>query len=377
MNKELNFKKVSHELFSCIGEILSGKDITAPESDALHVFSLAAKNGVSQILSFSDEFMSLLPDDARAAAEKKKLRRIKRALSQDYEYSVLKEKLCESGIDFLPMKGIVIRELYPVREMRSSNDIDIYYDKTKRDKVRTIMSELGYEMYHSDANHDEYLKGEINIEMHHNLCMQIDIIDKYYSDLWQRLEKYDGHEHRFSVSDEYIYAVFHAMKHFKFGGIDARPILDMYILEKTGRLDFGYIEKELEKIELVKFGTSMRELASAWMEGRELTDEQSLLCEFILLGGYGDVTALVQGAGEGSSKARYLVKRVFPSFRYMKEKYPSLEKVPYALPFYYVKRIFDFSLHESDRAAKEKSILTKDSKDKQKKLREIFDITGL
>lgn len=376
MNKELDFKKISRELFVCISDIISGRRLTLPESDASHIFSLAAKNGLSQILSFSDELMSRLSDEARKNAEKKKLRRIKRALSQDYEYGILKEKMNERGIDFLPMKGIVLRELYPVREMRTSNDIDIYYDKTKRAQVRALMGELGYEMYHSDANHDEYLKGEINIEMHHNLCMQIDIIDNYYNDLWQRLCKKEGHEHRFSPSDEYIYATFHAMKHFKFGGIDARPILDMYILEKTGKLDFCYIEKELDKIELKKFGKSLRELGHSWMEGRELTEEQELLCEFILFGGYGD-TALMQGESEDTSRVAYIMKRVFPSPRYMKEKYTALERMPYALPFYYVKRIFDFSRHGGDHTSKGKKALAGEDPEKSKKLRKIFDITGL
>lgn len=376
-NTKPDFKKVSHELFLCISALLSGNEIPATECNPSHILSLAAKNGVSQMLYLSDDFMSLLGDEEKKRAQSKKLQRIRRMISQDYEYGILKEKLTGAKIKFLSVKGIVLRELYPAREMRVSNDIDIYYDKTRRDDVRAIMGELGYNMYHSDANHDEYLKGEVNIEMHHNLCMQIDIIDRYYSDLWQRICRVGEYEYRFSPSDEYIYAVFHAMKHFKFGGIDMRPILDLYILEEKCELDFDYIEKELEKINLLKFGRSMRELCKVWLSGKTLSDEQSMLTEFILLGGYGDVTALVQGAGDSSSKMIYTFKRLFPGYRYMSEKYPSLARHPAALPYYYAKRLVTFVTHNGERMNKEKQILSEENTEKSKKLREIFEITGL
>ncbi len=374
-NIKPNFKEVSHDLFKAVSAALDGRAFPVIECDSMHLYSLAAKNGVSQMLALSDDFCSQLDDESLKKVVNKKLHRIHQMISQDYEYSILKERLTSEKIKFLPIKGILLRELYPVREMRTSNDIDIYYDKSRREDVRAIMNELGYEMYHSDANHDEYLKGEVNIEMHHNLCMQIEVIDKYYSDVWQKSVQVGGYEYHFSPSDEYIYTVFHAMKHFKFGGIDMRPMLDMYILENKCQLDFEYINAELAKIDLLKFGQQMRSLCKAWLSGKELSESEYILTEYILLGGYGDTTVLVKD--EGGSKLSYAIRRVFPSYRFMSEKYPALQKRPAALPYYYAKRLIGFVTKDKDRLSKEKDILAKDNTEKSKKLRQIFDITGL
>lgn len=50
----------------------------------------------------------------------------------------------ESNIEYIPLKGITMKSIYPKLELRRMGDIDIYVDEKDIEKVNYIMSELQF-----------------------------------------------------------------------------------------------------------------------------------------------------------------------------------------------------------------------------------------
>ncbi len=298
---------------------------------------------------------------------------VNQAVKKSFLYSVEREKLYrfmeENEISYLPLKGIILQDVYPKLGMREMTDNDILIDINKRELVRDYMVSNGYkvDMYGS-AMHDVYMKPPIfNFEMHVYLVTELvdSVFYNYYLDIWQRLERRDKnkYEFRFSKEDFYIHILVHAYKHFTFaGGIGLKPLADIFVyLGKYGDiLDKKYLAAELEKINLTAFERNMSALSKKIFDidaAREnsiednLTDEEKeLLKIFIDSGSFGNKSALFKamidrfanGDGEISngSKARYIISRLFPTGVYIKDAYPFFYKHKALIPALWVYRFF-------------------------------------
>ena len=71
-------------------------------------------------------------------------------------------------IDFLPLKGIIIKDYYPDENTREFADNDILFDETRDALVKNFFVERHYEVeLFKKSNHDVYLKKPCyNFEMH-------------------------------------------------------------------------------------------------------------------------------------------------------------------------------------------------------------------
>ncbi|MBR6088961.1 MAG: nucleotidyltransferase family protein [Anaerolineaceae bacterium] len=74
----------------------------------------------------------------------------------------------DAGIWYMPLKGAVIKDLYPKSGMREMADLDILFDASRAAEVRTIMEALGFSTYkYGQSTHDVYRKKPVlYFEMH-------------------------------------------------------------------------------------------------------------------------------------------------------------------------------------------------------------------
>lgn len=103
----------------------------------------------------------------------------------DIERTALLERFEAQGIWYMPLKGSLLKELYPENGMREMADNDILYDAEKQEEVRTIMLSARYtaENIGSD-HHDVYMKPPVlNFEMHTKLFEPVHVrMYEYYCD---------------------------------------------------------------------------------------------------------------------------------------------------------------------------------------------------
>ena len=66
----------------------------------------------------------------------------------DIDKARLFERMEKGQIWYMPLKGTVIKELYPSIGMRQMSDFDILFDKKYAENVREIMLDLGFTCEH-------------------------------------------------------------------------------------------------------------------------------------------------------------------------------------------------------------------------------------
>ncbi len=317
---------------------------------------------------------------------------VPQAVKSSLMYSVEREKLYrfmdENEIAYLPLKGIIMQDIYPKLGMRQMADNDILIDIDKRHLVRDYMVKNGYKSdgYGKDI-HDVYIKPPIyNFEIHVYLAIEsVDaVFYNYYLDIWQRLQRQDDKrsEYRFSVEDFYIYTLVHAYKHINYtGGIGIKPLTDIfvYLRRYEDSLDRGYLDAELERIRLTAFEKNMRLLskkifdAEAAKENRiedGLNEEERQLLKFFIdSGSFGNKDTLYRGMidrfanGEGeitrTGKIRYLLSRLFPTGPYIRENYPFFHRHKILLPVLWVYRFFTKIFVKFGHVCKELKFISK------------------
>ncbi len=350
-------------LLALIGAQVGGADCAPAIKDYKTLILLAKQHSVMNILYYALKDDPHLPPECRAVLEGRLFSSAQQQLEQERETARIKQALDAAGIRYLLMKGALVRALYPAPEMRISCDIDFYYDKAARPQMDDLFGSLGYEKEEADPNHTAYKKGRVSVEMHHNLPTDIPRIDKYYADLWGRLLPLGGYGYAMRDEDFYIYHVVHTMKHFTVAGTGIRSILDTFVfLRAKSDLDMAYLRAELEKIGLWEFHLSLVALAEVWFGGKEMPADLAEVSAYVLGSGtYGKTSnAVTNRAASGrGGKLGFALRRAFPSYHFMAEKYPSLRRFPPALPFYWGYRILRALFAKENRVGVELSAVQK------------------
>lgn len=273
---------------------------------------------------------------------------------QESEKNLILDLLCENHIKCMPMKGSLLKHLYPSPELRTMSDIDILFDTKRTKDVKKIMNSLGYKCDKAGGKDDEYHKPPfLNIEMHRIMVDEgHELIADYYNNIWDVIKpiKEGSLIYEMSLEDFYIHMVAHVARHYAVGGIGIRFVFDewIYLKQYEDVLNFEYINSEFEKINLLKFAENFKNMTVKWFKGLETTDLEEDMSKYIFDSGtHGNlvheqsVKILLGKEGTNnfkSNKFLYVWKLIFPSFRYMKARNRILKKIPILLPYFYVQR---------------------------------------
>lgn len=275
-----------------------------------------------------------------------------KSVFQEEEFKQIKKMLSTNNIPFISLKGPLIRKLYPSPEMRTMADLDIIVPKKDLKRIKKLMLEMNYDMAHQGGNHDVYLKKPfMNVEMHRNMIDESYELSKYYKNIWDKaiLKEENSTEHILSDEDTYLFIVAHSAKHYGAGGTGVRSVLDIYFyLKHFNNLDQAYIDLELSKLHLTQYESTIKALAFGWFDGKKLQEDDITMGRYILRSGvYGvqknSVVSAIALENETESlryrKWKYLWRRAFPSYKNMKNLFPSLGFMPPLLPLYYLYRL--------------------------------------
>lgn len=284
---------------------------------------------------------------------------LRKNLMLDAERMKLFRYLDEQKIWHMPLKGAIIKELYPRQEMRQMADNDILFDAAYESAVKDYFVREGYKVVsYAKGNHDVYEKEPVyNFEMHTSLFerAQNEIWAEYYKDIQAKLNKRDGHFlYSFTDEDFYIYFVVHAFKHFAGYGTGIRYFVDLYVYQNAKRLDWDYIERELEKLGVLEFEKTFRSVSiKIFGKGERVNqlneEEYDMLCYSMFVGTYGNLQASIgkklhkiQEDKDGitnKTKMKYIISRLFPPMSFYKAYHPSIYKTRVFIPFFSIFRI--------------------------------------
>jgi hypothetical protein len=281
---------------------------------------------------------------------------------QEKAYCEIIRELNKEKIEHLFFKGIVVRDYYPVKQMRTLGDIDFLIHKKDQNAVCEIFTQMGYKNKSSEL-HDKYEKGKIIIEAHDKI-INTEINSKvdyfaYFENAWDySIANENKYTYELCIDYHLVFLLTHIAKHIYEAGAGVRMILDIaVIIDKFGdTLDFTFIWKELKKIKLDMFARNIFGLCEKWFQVKipDTTFEMDALTyramsEYIFDGGtfgFSNNNVAIWLLRNSYSKETNLKivqikafwRKIFLNFGEMKEKYPFLKKRPFLLPAAWVHR---------------------------------------
>ena len=275
--------------------------------------------------------------------------------SQKYVFGELYRIFEENQIDYMPVKGLLLRDFYPKPEMRYMCDTDILIKLEQYPKIRELLSNAGFTEV-AESNHELiWKKSNVSIELHKLLIPSYNKdYYSYYGDGWKLGTIRNGS--RISMTDEdcFIYVFTHFAKHYRDMGIGLRNMVDIWIFDKNVSLDYDYLKNELTSLQLYDFYVNVMNTLKYWFEDGESNDITEFITDYIFKSGmYGTLDnhiismSLKDTKGNQSIfKIRFkkIMRSIFPTVKDMYTLFPILNKVSFLLPvmwFYFtVKRIF-------------------------------------
>lgn len=269
-------------------------------------------------------------------------------VNRDFETERLFSVLKSHSIFCVAVKGYHVKRCYPYQSMRTMSDIDVLFKSSQHNAIRDLFLSEGYTVVYDRLNELDFTKEPFHHYEFHNTLSSNITGDAYYSDIWERIEyDKDGFIGRLSVEDEYIHLLVHLADHLHYGGAGLRMIMDLYVYRKyyADVLNYEYISAEVSKLKLDKFRERAESLSDNWFSAEE-PDTDSLISDYILLsatfGTAENAIILNSIKNENQTGKKHSVfyrffHKLFPSYDFILEQYPSARGKRILYPFYVIR----------------------------------------
>ena len=259
------------------------------------VYALAAKHDLAHLVGHGISKLQLQEDAVLAKCKKAAMTALVRQTQQEYDLQKLYELLEQERILFLPLKGAVMRALYPAPWQRTSCDIDILVKKEEIEKTAALLKQAGWKQWGQSSNEITFISdAKTVLELHHSLMEDHVTMEAkdILAEVWRYTRPAAGKIYRMELPDEWFYCchLAHMAKHVIYGGCGIRPFLDLWILDKKmPRLELP------EGSGLEKFRQAVTKLSQVWFGGAPMDEKSLALQNYILSGGaYGNLKNQVE-----------------------------------------------------------------------------------
>lgn len=280
---------------------------------------------------------------------------LKRDAVQQCERAALEDEFEKSQIPYLPLKGMVMKSLYPQSHLRTMADLDYLVDVSDFDKARRIIADKGYKAQANCEHHVEFEKPPIMVVELHRMLIADDKMGKdLFTDVLSRCKVKQGLSYGLVMSDEdfYLHLMLHLIKHYSSGGTGLRSFIDVYLyLKAKPDLDREYLNNAFAQTDYAQTVALIERFSLDLFDGKPLDEEEmSVLKRVVYSGTYGTMQNLseseLQTAGNSAVKA--VLRKMFPAVKTMKVLYPVLAKgagillLPVFYVWHIVTRLFNF-----------------------------------
>lgn len=255
------------------------------------------------------------------------------------------------GIDYMPLKGAILKPLYPKPEMRPMGDADVLIRMEQYERIIPIMEALDFH-FAEETDHELPWKSKtLYVELHKRLIPSYNQdYHAYYGNGWQMAKHRDGCCYAMADEDAFVYIFSHYAKHYRDGGIGCRHVTDLWVWRRAHpHMDEDYILEELKKLRLKTFYENTLHLLDVWFANAEPNPVTEWMTDYIFLSGNFGIAenhALSGGVKtmtNASSKKREWLKQLwcslFPGREIMQMQYPVLKKYPWLMPLLWPVRL--------------------------------------
>lgn len=350
--------------------------------DAL--YSLSVRQDLAHLVAHSLDQLQLPQIPALQLFQIAKKQAIYRYMRLDIEYGQICRTLEKAQIPYVPLKGAVLRKFYPEPWMRTSCDIDILVHREDLDAaVDCLVKNLSYTTDGKIRFHDIYLYSPsgVHLELHFSIQENMDNIDTMLSDVWNHVHSVTYYQQDMDCEFFAFHILAHMSYHFSHGGCGVRPFLDLFLLKAQNAYNEEIlIESYLRKCGLERFYHCVTELIDVWFQNGTHSEVTRKMEHFLLTGGiYGSKEySIAIAQKQKGGKLAFLLYRIFMPYNELKIKYPMVGKYPMLVPYFQVKRWWEFLIGDHRKAVlSELEINRHSDKDTVESLRCFLNEVGL
>ena len=332
-------------------ETLDAESQDVIRNNTEEIYKIAKCNDMAHLIGYALEKADMISPDNKyfVKLQEQTYLAIFRYEGMAFELERMREELERAEICFIPLKGAVIRSLYPEGWMRTSSDIDILVRPEDIERASEVLtSKLGYNLT-QESTHDYsfFTEGGIHIELHFDLVEagRANSASEVLSDVWKHARAVNGKNFERELEDGmfYFYHIAHLAKHLEVAGAGMRPVIDLWLINNRMERDEKSRFELLSRCSLDKFASFCDELAEKWMgEKKEISSQAEKLGQFILgCGIYGsEENRIIISKGKNGGTFRYILSRLFLPYETLALLYPIIKKQKWLFPFCQVARWF-------------------------------------
>lgn len=383
---------VTEAMLRAVGAQVCGKDaplqLEIPADGMRSLYTLAKAHDVAHLVSAQLEAEGLIKsgDEIGDKFRREQMLSVFRAEQLAHEQKQLYAALGKAKIPFVPLKGAVIRELYPDPSMRTSCDIDVLVRTEDLQRaVQYVVDVLGYREQER-GTHDVALMAPcgVCVELHYALVemRRANNCHEILGEVWDHAHPIAEDAYHFVLSDAmlYYYHIAHMAKHFENGGCGVRPFLDLWLLENRVEHDAKARRALLARGGLLTFAECCCTLSRVWFENDPHTAITLEMEQYLLRGGaYGNMENMVTvNQRKKGGKVRYVLSRLFLPYDMLSLLYPVVQKHRVLVPVMQVHRwVTHFLRGRWRRSLKEIRINTAVPEEKQDRAGKMLESVGL
>lgn len=338
---------------------ITQSDVSNDTRDALNqytpemyeqLYQLSKKHDILQVVAGALVRNGLLKDAETAKQFRTgQLVAIYRWQKLDQAFTEITQVLEQEEIPYMPLKGSVIRDLYPEPWLRTSCDIDILVSKDDLSKaIDALVDKAGYKTDRKQQYHDVslYSPAGVHLELHFHIKEEMDNIDGLLTMVWNYTVQDCARKFCYYQTNEFFmfHHIAHMAYHFLHGGCGVKPFIDLYIITRKMAYDEKAVRDFCKQCAIEDFYSHVLYLTEVWFGNESHTALSRQTEEYILNGGvYGtqENKELIRQSKQ-SNKWKYAVSRIWLSYDVLKTVYPVIVKQKWLFPFMQVRRWIEF-----------------------------------
>lgn len=293
----------------------------------------------------------------------------------------------ENGIEYMPVKGTLLKHLYPNHEMRRMSDADILIREEMYPQIVPVMQKLDFqEAGESDHEHiwaNEHLK----VELHKHLMPRYNKdLYSYFGIGWDLAKIQKGCRWEMTQEDAFVYNFIHFAKHYRDCDVHCRFVVDLWVYLRTyPQMDMQYIRQKMKNMQMEAFYDNIMHLLDCWFADVQWDDRTELITQVLFnvnpeerkhLYKVAKRTQLAVETGsakEAEKQNRW--NRIFPDREHMDWSYPQWKQKPLALAW--CLRWADLLLHRRNTVKKQMDGVNRVSAKEIENYRQDLEYVGL
>lgn len=248
-------------------------------------------------------------------------------------------------IPYIPLKGAVLRWLYPAPELRTSCDLDVLVREDELDRaVQALETGAGFNNL-GRAYHDISMANKhVHLELHFSIKENIENVDALLCRAWDYAAPTgEGSRWTFTPEFQLFHVIAHMSYHFLHGGLGIRPFLDLWLLRHKTQYDEETVRQMCSSCGILTFYEQCCALSEVWLGGAAHMETTEMLESFCLSGGvFGSSRFESAGLQRKRRGWRYILSRIFPPPDQVREQYRDESGKKHTLLYYYVKRLISW-----------------------------------